>query len=668
MGAVNSASRFAEIDVDSYNGIKYSNEIPFSEEETRGAIRITETIPMDPSTNTLYHTFQHGLSIENGQRLCYGTRENLGNGKYGSYKWLTYNEVYDRFIAIAAGLTHFANVQRQQMIGIYSKNRVEWCLVQHACDRQSYVTVPLYDTLGMDAVTYIINHTEMKVVVIAQEHFEVLIKSKEKCPLLTDVVQFEQVTEKQKEVARANGLNIVSLDEIIAWGREHPLPPDLPKESDLCTISYTSGTTGDPKGVILLHRNLASSRVIAYQRDLIKIDDVHISYLPLPHVFERTVMILVTYMGASAGFFHGDMLTLLEDVAELKPTVFVSVPRLFNRVYEKITHGVAAAGGLKKLMFDQAYQSKKSYLEDGYVTHAFWDALVFSKIRMVLGGRIRVFVSGSAPLSSEVKKFLEIVFCCHVLEGYAMTECAANATLTCIDQPLGPHVGIPTANTQIRLEDVTEMNYTSKDRPRPRGEILVRNQSVFAGYFKDPEKTAETVDADGWLHTGDIGCWNADGSLSIIDRKKNIFKLSQGEYVAPEKIEQIYQKSKYIAQVFIYGDSLQSSLIAIAVPDPEVAEEWARSKGITLRKDENCVMKIVHNPDFIRTVMTDCEKLAKQAGLNKFEWAKRIHLYPHLFSVENGLITPTFKLKRPQLRQFFQNEINAMYQDIDRVG
>nr|CCA16850.1 longchainfattyacidCoA ligase putative [Albugo laibachii Nc14] len=668
MGAVNSASRFAEIDVDAYTGVKYSKEIPYSEEESRGAIRITETIPLDSSANTLYHTFQHGLSMENGQRLCYGTREILGNGNYGSYKWMTYKQVSDTVDTIAAGLSHYANIQRQQMVGIYSKNRVEWCLIQHACDRQAYVTVPLYDTLGMDAVTFIMNHTEMKVVAIAQEHFEILIESKGKCPMLTDVVQFEKVTAKQKEVARANGINIVSLDEVIAWGREHPIPSDLPLESDIATISYTSGTTGDPKGVILLHRNFACSRVIALQRDLIKSTDVHISYLPLPHVLERMVMILVTYMGASAGFYHGDMLTLLEDVAELKPTVFVSVPRLFNRVYEKITHSVAAAGGLKKLMFDQAFQSKQAYLEEGYVTHAFWDALVFSKIRLVLGGRVRVFVSGSAPLSSDVKKFLEIVFCCHVLEGYALTECSANATLTCIDQPQGPHVGIPTANTQIRLADVPEMNYTSKDCPRPRGEILVRSQAVFPGYYKDPEKTAETVDADGWLHTGDIGCWNADGSLSIIDRKKNIFKLAQGEYVAPEKIEQIYQKSKYVAQVFIYGDSLQSSLVAIVVPDPESAENWAVSKGITFGKDANCVMKLVQNPEFLKTVLADLEELAKQARLNKFEWAKRIYLYPHLFSVENGLITPTFKLKRPQLKQFFQNEINAMYQDINREG
>ncbi|GLE02600.1 hypothetical protein PINS_up011441 [Pythium insidiosum] len=366
-------------------------------------------------------------------------------------------------------------------------------------------------------------------------------------------------------------------------------------------------------------------------------------------------------VGASAGFYRGDVLQLLDDIAALQPTVFVSVPRLFNRVYDKITQGVAAAGGLKKMLFDQAFATKKAALPEGHKTHALWDALVFSKIRMVLGGRVRMMVSGSAPLSAEVKDFLKIVFCCDVLEGYGLSETNAGLTVASADMPLGPHVGAPIANMQVRLEDVPEMGYTSNDKPRPRGEVICKGDVVFAGYYKEPEKTAEAIDKDGWFHTGDIGCWNADGTLSIIDRKKNIFKLSQGEYVAAEKVENIYQKSKYVAQIFVYGDSLQSVLVGIAVPDPEVAEAWAASKGRS--KD---LKQLVKDPEFLADLMADMERVAKDAQLRGFEFVRKVHLYPDPFSVDAGLITPTFKLKRPQLKAFFQKEIDAMYAAINK--
>ncbi|KAL4137887.1 hypothetical protein PRIC2_001397 [Phytophthora ramorum] len=664
MGAGSSSELpMSQVDFDSYTGKRYTVEIPNTRDASHGpAYETPDKESLNESEMTLYHNFLRGCEIENGQRPCYGRRTvDPETGKASAYEWLTYNEVKTRMERVASGLKAVGGLQRQDMVGVFSKNQVEWCLVGHACDRMSYVLVPLYDTLGPDAVPFIVNHTELRVLFCGKKQFDVVMDCAKDCPTLKLVVQFEPVTEKQVQQAKEKGLELRSLQDLELLGEADPRPADPPLPTDVSTLCYTSGTTGDPKGVILLQRNYTYVVRQMCGRMSILASDVHCSYLPLAHVFERAVLGVLHAHGASAGFYQGDLLTLMDDLAELQPTVFVSAPRLFNRVYDKITQGVAAAGGLKKILFDRALAAKLAGLPDGHKTHALWDALVFSKVRMALGGRVRLIFSGSAPLSAEVKEFMKVVFCCDVAEGYGLSETAAAVAVGAVDMPMGAHVGAPLMYGQVQLEDVAEMNYTSHDKPRPRGEICVRGPMVFAGYYKEPEKTREAIDARGWFHTGDIGCWNADGTLSIIDRKKNIFKLAQGEYVAVEKIENIYAKSKYVGQLFAYGDSLQSCLVGVLVPDPEVAEGWAQEKG--LRGADASSAKLVHNPEFQKAVLADMARVAQEAQLRGFELVKKVHFHPDPFSLEQGLITPTFKLKRPQLKEFFQPQITKLYTD-----
>ncbi|KAG7397196.1 Long chain acyl-CoA synthetase 7 peroxisomal [Phytophthora boehmeriae] len=665
MGSASSTELpMSEIDFESYKGVRYTNAVPNSGDATHGpTYEVPDSVSIDEAQQTLYHNFLRGWSKEDGGRPCYGRRVvDPATGRVGSFQWLTYAQVKTRMDDLAAGLTRACNLKRQDKVGIFSKNQLEWCLVAHAVDRMAYVLVPLYDTLGPDAVPFIANHTELRVLFCGMDQFHVVMDCREACPKLETVVQFESVTEEQRRAAAAKNIELKSLSELELLGRAEPLPADPPVPSDISTLCYTSGTTGDPKGVILLHRNFTMISNLAGERLQVNSTDVHLSYLPLPHVFERAVIGSMLQNGAASGFYQGDVLFLMEDLAELAPTLFVSVPRLFNRVYDKITQGVAAAGGLKKLMFDQAYASKRAGLSAGYKTHALWDALIFAKIRQVLGGRVRLILSGSAPLSADVKEFMKIVFCCDVVEGYGLSETAAGLTLASGDMPLGPHVGPPLVRMQVCLEDVPEMGYTSKDKPRPRGEILTKGPLVFAGYYKQPDKTAEVIDENGWFHTGDIGCWNADGTLSIIDRKKNIFKLSQGEYVAAEKIEGVYLKSKFVAQVFVYGDSLQSCLVGVVVPDPEMAESWAQTNGLS--GDQAAVPQLVNNAAFQKEVLGDMEMTAKEAQLRGFEFVKKVHFHPDAFSMDEGLITPTFKLKRPQLKERFQAQIKRMYEEL----
>lgn len=325
---------------------------------------------------------------------------------------------------------------------------------------------------------------------------------------------------------------------------------------------------------------------------------------------------------------------------------------------------------MKKKLFDAAVAAKThNLLETGELKHPLYDALIFNKIKKGLGfDCLRVMVSGSAPLSKTVMIFYRILLGIPVLEGYGQTEGAACATICDpADMQSAGHVGAPNPACEIVLVDVPEMGYlhtdtTHKGQPcQGRGEIWVRGPVVFKEYYKEPEKTRETVDEDGWLHSGDIGLWTMDGQLQIIDRKKNIFKLSQGEYVAPEKIENIVIQSLLIAQAFVYGDSLQSALVAILVPDEEPLRNLLGSHDSLSSLAKADFAEICRSPQVNKLIMNEIQKVGKKNGLYGFETPRAIHLDTEAFSVENGLLTPTFKLKRQQARDKYEKQIEEMY-------
>jgi len=251
--------------------------------------------------------------------------------------------------------------------------------------------------------------------------------------------------------------------------------------------------------------------------------------------------------GCRIGFYGGDPLKMVaEDMPALQPTMFPSVPRLYNRIYGKIQDKIGAATGCKAKLLNHALASKRANLNaTGSVNSGCWDAIVFKKMKAMMGGKVRIMITGSAPISGEVLDFLKICFCCPMLEGYGMTETSAGSFTTAIGDPTSGHVGGPVANCKIRLRDIPEMGYLHTNNP-PKGEICFWGPSVMKGYFRNPEKTAECIDANGWLASGDVGQVNPNGSVKIVDRAKNIFKLSQGEYIAPEKLEGVYVQCSFI--------------------------------------------------------------------------------------------------------------------------
>lgn len=619
--------------------------------------KLVSRFPDHPEIGTLHDNFVHAVETYPDNKYL-GTRARP-DGTIGEYTWMTYAETASARQAIGSGLL-YNGINLGACVGLYFINRPEWLVVDHACAAYSFISVPLYDTLGPDAVKFVVNHATLQAIFCVPQTLNTLLSFLSEIPSIRLVVVVGGADENLPSLPTGSGVKIVSYQKLLSQGRSslHPFSP--PKPEDIATICYTSGTTGTPKGAMLSHENLISNVAGSSLSINFLPDDIYISYLPLAHIYERSNQIMGVYGGVSIGFYQGDIMKLMDDLAVLRPTVFCSVPRLYNRVYDGITSAVTSSGVTKRRLFQLAYNSKKKAILNGRSPSPLWDKLVFNKIKEKLGGRVRFMGSGASPLSPDVMDFLRVCFGCSVREGYGMTE--TSCVISSMDEGdnLSGHVGSPNPACEVKLVDVPEMNYTSEDQPYPRGEICVRGPIIFKGYYKDEEQTKEIMDEDEWLHTGDIGLWLPGGRLKIIDRKKNIFKLAQGEYIAPEKIENVYTKCRFVSQCFIHGDSFNSSLVAIVAVDPDVMKDWASSEGI---KYEN-LGQLCKDPKVRKAVLTEMDIVGREAQLRGFEFAKAVTLVPEPFTLENGLLTPTFKVKRPQTKAYFAEAISKMYAEI----
>uniref|UniRef100_A0A8C2G754 Long-chain-fatty-acid--CoA ligase n=1 Tax=Cyprinus carpio TaxID=7962 RepID=A0A8C2G754_CYPCA len=608
-----------------------SVELPGGEFARRGAVLNGGPLLSHfyEDAKTLYEWFHRGLR-ESNNGPCLGSRK-----PKQPYEWLSYSEVIERAENLGSAFLHKGHSKDgDPYIGIFSRNRPEWTISELACYTYSLISVPLYDTLGTEAISYILD--------------KIVCDVPEKVKLLLDCVSGRQHSVKTlilienfdtDLVSRAQqcGIDIISLRDAEVNKPQIPPQPD-----DLAIICFTSGTTGNPKGAMLTHSNIVSN-VSAF---IYVTKDTHISYLPLAHMFERVVQGVILMHGARIGYFQGDIRILMDDLSTLKPTVFPVVPRLLNRMFDKVN------SPLKRRILEFAFRRKENEMKSGIMRR---DSVVVVFSASV-GGHVRMMITGAAPISAPVLTFLRAALGCHFYEGYGQTECTAGSTATIPGDWTAGHVGAPLPCNDIKLVDVAEMNYYAA---KGEGEVCVRGPNVFKGYLKDPEKTKEALDEDGWVHTGDIGRWLPNGTLKIVDRKKHIFKLAQGEYIAPEKIENIYIRSEAVAQAFVHGDSLQACLVAIIVPDPDFLPGWAKKRGIEGSYEELC-----KNKEVKKAILEDIVKLGKESGLKSFEQVKDIALHTEMFSIQNGLLTPTLKAKRADLRDCFRKLIDELYSNI----
>jgi len=565
------------------------------------------------------------------------------------WNYINGNEVVERVKRIAMGLAAMG-VKAGDRVAIISENRPEWSFVDLAILSLRAVNVPIYTTQAVEQIRFILENSGARMLFISGKklwkHAENAIHSVEQ---LEKLVFFD--TEGKPDDSRA-----ITLADVEAKGDAHrKIDADIVERSlaeidpnDLATIIYTSGTTGEPKGVMLTHDNFVSN-VVAVSKGLpIKSTDRSLAVLPLSHIFERTVFYVLCSNGVSI-HYCASFDQIASHLQEVKPTIMTAVPRLFEQVYHKIVKKGKAAGGLKTKLFDWSLGVGQDYwaAKDNHgrvsaslaAKHALASRLVFSKWREGVGGHLRFFVSGGAPLS----KKLSYAFWAAgipILQGYGMTE----ACVTCANRPDDNKVGsIGTAFEGI------EMKIADKD-----SEVLVRGRNVMRGYYNNPEATAAAIDEDGFYHTGDVGYVDSDGHFFITDRIKDLFKLSNGKYVAPLQVESLLKQSPLISQPLVVGSG-RKQVGALIVPDWDALKEEMKANGIDAigTREELC-----ENPHFVKRIQQDAVELTRE--LSDYERVKRVYLLPREFSIDKGEMTPTLKIKRNVIDEKYSEAIDEI--------
>ncbi|KAK9282252.1 hypothetical protein L1049_005166 [Liquidambar formosana] len=620
--------------------------------------------PPDRDLTSAWDIFRNSVEKYPGNRML-GWREFI-DGKLGPYVWKTYKEVYEEVLHLGSAL-RASGAEPGSRIGIYGSNCPQWIAAMEACNAHSLICVPLYDTLGPGAVNFIIDHAEIDFVFIQDKKVKELFNpdciSTQRLKL---IVCFTSVTKEEKEKAAYTDIKMYSWNEFIHMGKVNPSEVLAPQPFNICTIMYTSGTSGDPKGVVLTHENIAMlvrglDLFLEQFEDKMTVDDVYLSFLPLAHILDRMIEEYFFRKGASVGYYHGDINALRDDLMELKPTFFAGVPRVFERVHEGIKTAVQELRPLRRKIFDLLYKYKLSWMKSGYKekeASPLADLIAFRKVKARLGGRVRLIVSGAAPLGAEVEEFLRVTCCAFVVQGYGLTETCGLATVGFPDEMcMVGTVGTVSVYSEMRLEEVPEMGYNPIGDPS-RGEICVRGKTLFSGYHKNPELTRESI-KDGWFHTGDIGEMLPNGVVKIIDRKKNLIKLSQGEYIAIEYLEKVYGITPIVEDIWIYGDSFKSMLVAVIVPHEENTQKWAYQNGHMGSFSELCLLDQLQN-----YVLSELKSTAERNKLRGFEYIKGVILEPHPFDIERDLITATMKKKRAKLLNCYQVEIDKLYQNL----
>ena len=651
----------------------------------------TSYLKSDPNNyGTILKAFEVQL-LKHPDKNFLGTREYISPNKYGPYKWKSYSEIdtlSNYFLYAMAKLNLCPKIYNDmdkkyyKFFGIYCRNKVEWIVSDLACQKDSIAIVTIYDTLGLQAIEFIFQQTELQSLIMESVSLEkiILLAEKKKLSHVSNliVVPCENDSNMNKNINKCKelGLNVYLYNDLLEIGKQYfESKPNISFEKatpdTLLTVCYTSGTSGNPKGAMIRQNSLVSA---VSSIDTIGIDlnenDTYISFLPLAHIMERLIFLVNIYCGCSVGFYSGNINNLQDDLVQLKPTFFCTVPRVLDKLYEKIMGTIKKINNpFKKKLIAKGIETKLyNYKHYGILTHAVYDKLVFQHIKKNIGGRVRWVLVGSAPINGDLLQFLRIAFSCPITEGYGQTENSAGCLLAHVDDNTTGHLGGVDGCVELKLVDVPELNYKSDDvnpitgEPEPRGEICVRGASVFDGYYKDIEQTKNAIDEDGWLHSGDIGIMllNHGNAIKIIDRKKNIFKLSQGEYIATEKVEKCLSTSKYVKQVCIYGDGLKSFIVAIIVPNKEEVHKFLK-ETCKEQVEESNVEKFYKDKRVVSEILRDFGEIKKNFDLKGFEVPKNIYLTPEEFTINNNLLTPTLKIKIAEVHKKYKQEINNMY-------
>ena len=572
-------------------------------------------------------------------------RDALGFKIENVWHHLSGTEVIERIKRIALGLRSLG-IGAGDRVAIISENRPEWSLTDLALLSLRAVNVPIYTTQAVEQIRYILEDSGAKMLFVSgKKLFKHAFEAIRSTETIEKLVFFDDEAKAEHErsftlsevEARAGKNGDLSFDEILEQVRS----------DDLATIIYTSGTTGEPKGVLLTHEAFVSN-IIAISNGLpIKTTDRSLAVLPLSHIFERTVFYVLCANGVSINYCAA-FDQIASHLQEVKPTIMTAVPRLFEQVYHKIVKKGKAAGGFKTKLFDWSLEVGQDYwaAKDKRelvspvlaAKHALASRLVYSKWRAGVGGKLRFFVSGGAPLS----KKLSYAFWgagIPILQGYGMTEACVVSANRPDDNKVGS-IGKPFEGIEMKLGD--------------QDEILIRGKNVMLGYHNKPEETAKAIDAEGFYHTGDVGYTDEDGHFFITDRIKDLFKLSNGKYVAPQQVEALLKQSPLISQPVVVGSG-RKQVGALIVPDWDALKEALEDEGINTKQSRE---ELCEDPHVVKRVQQDAVALTRE--LSDYERVKRVYLLPREFSIDKGEMTPTLKIKRNVIDEKYEDAIDEI--------
>jgi long-chain acyl-CoA synthetase len=567
----------------------------------------------------------------------------------GKYRNISYSELRDVSTNFSLGLSNLG-IQPDDHVALISENRPEWVVSDIAIHKLGAVDVPIYPTLTAKQIEFIFNDANVKYAIVSNS-FQ-LNKVKKVIGEVKSLKKVIVISDKGVELEK----DILSYNQVCQNGSDlHQKQPDYKNKfkakinpSNLLTIIYTSGTTGNPKGVMLTHSNLVSNIKATSQIVTISETDVFLSFLPLCHSFERMAGYYTAFACGATIAYAESVETVRDNLAEVKPTIMTSVPRLFERIYNRIHRQVEDGPPLKKKIFSWALSTGRKYVtakKHGFISpalaikHKLAEKLVFSKLKTATGGRIRYFVSGGAALGREYGEFFEAVGL-QIIEGYGLTETSPIITGNRLDDYKFGSVGKPLPGVEVKIAE--------------DGEILARGPNIMKGYWNNRHATEESIDKDGWLHTGDIGVFDSEGFLIITDRKKHMFVSSGGKNIYPQPIEGIFLQSKYIDQFVLIGDK-RMFLSALIVPDFDAIKEYADRNKIGYANEDDLISK-----QEIYEII-DKEVATLQRDLSNYERVRKFVLLSRPFSIDTGEFTPTLKIRRNVVEEKYQSLIEEMY-------
>jgi long-chain acyl-CoA synthetase len=558
-------------------------------------------------------------------------------------RWIdrTYEEVREIVRPLAFGLVTLG-VEKGDRVSILGNTRPEWTYFDFAALSIGATVVPIYQTNSPEECRYVLENSDSKVVVVEDaEQLEKVRAVRDQLPQLEQIV-----------LMTGDAEDAISMEELAAKGAGGDAATwealySAVTPEDICTFIYTSGTTGPPKGCIISHGNYRAMLDMVNEVSVIEDEDLTYLYLPLAHSFALLIQLGSFDLGTTIAYWERDPLKILANLAEVKPTYFPSVPRIFEKIYTAATSAIAKEGGLKKRVFDwsikvgaKMHEVERSGRKPGFLLqrqYDFADKQVLSKIRNLFGGRVRLAVSGAAPINPEILRFFDAAGVL-VLEGWGMTETSTAATISTPEDFKVGTIGKPFPGCEVKIAD--------------DGEILVKGPNVFQGYHKNPEATAETI-VDGWLHTGDIGEIESDGFIKITGRKKDIIITAGGKNITPANLEAEIKQHPLVSQCVVVGDR-RPYLVALVTLDPEEAVKYAQENN--LPEDP---AQLARNPDIKAAIEAHVEKINQNFA--RVEQVKKISILPHDLSQESGELTPTLKVKRAVVAQKHEDAIEQLY-------